>query len=142
MERCQGVGCNNFAQVGTVTIIAFNDTGLAASTSYSYRVRATDAAGNLSSYSNVASAVTAANAGLVAAYSFDEGVGPTVADSSGQGNSGTVTNGTWAAGKFGNALVFNGTSSLVTIADTPSEPTPAKPAKRERQRKYKQDKQR
>ena len=33
-------------------------TGLAAATSYSYRVRATDAAGNLSGYSNVASATT------------------------------------------------------------------------------------
>ena len=36
----------------------YNDTGLAASSSYSYRVRATDAAGNLSAYSNVASATT------------------------------------------------------------------------------------
>jgi chitodextrinase len=36
----------------------YNDTGLAANTSYSYRVRATDAAGNLSPYSNVMSATT------------------------------------------------------------------------------------
>ncbi len=34
--------------------------GVAASTSYSYRVRATDAAGNLGGYSNTASATTAA----------------------------------------------------------------------------------
>ena len=41
----------------------------APSTSYSYRVRATDAAGNLSPYSNIASATTpAAPTGLVAAY--------------------------------------------------------------------------
>jgi len=38
----------------------FNDTGLTASTSYSYRVRATDAAGNLSTYSSTASASTPA----------------------------------------------------------------------------------
>ena len=37
----------------------YTDTGLTAATSYSYRVRATDAAGNLSAYSNMASATTA-----------------------------------------------------------------------------------
>jgi len=37
-----------------------NDTGLAASTSYSYRVRATDAAGNLSPYSTIATVSTMA----------------------------------------------------------------------------------
>ena len=58
VERCQGAGCTNFAQIGTTTGTTYNDTGLTASTSYSYRVRATDAAGNLSPYSNVASATT------------------------------------------------------------------------------------
>ncbi len=93
VERCQGAGCNNFAQMGTSpgTTTTYNDTGLTANTSYSYRVRATDAAGNLSPYSNVASATTQATvAGLVAAYSFNEGAGTTVGDSSGTGNTGTV----------------------------------------------------
>jgi hypothetical protein len=59
VERCQGAGCGSFAQVGTPTAAAFSDTtGLVASTSYSYRVRAKDAAGNLSGYSTVASATT------------------------------------------------------------------------------------
>jgi len=58
VERCQGAGCSNFAQIATPTATSFNDTGLAATTSYSYRVRAADAAGNLSGYSNVASATT------------------------------------------------------------------------------------
>jgi chitodextrinase len=58
IERCQGGGCANFAQVATSTATAFNDTGLAASTSFSYRVRATDAAGNLGPYSNVVTAMT------------------------------------------------------------------------------------
>ena len=79
IERCQGAGCNNFAQVGTTAGTTYNDTGLTANTSYSYRVRATDAAGNLSPYSNVASATTQATIpGLVAAYSFNEGTGTTV----------------------------------------------------------------
>lgn len=60
VERCQGALCANFAQIATVTGTMFNNTGLTPSTSYSYRVRATDAAGNLSPYSNVASATTLA----------------------------------------------------------------------------------
>ncbi len=60
VERCQGAGCTTFVQVGTPTTPGFNDSGLSANTSYSYRVRATDAAGNLSGYSAVASATTQA----------------------------------------------------------------------------------
>lgn len=58
VERCQGAGCSSFAQIATATGTAYTNTGLSASTSYSYRVRAQDAAGNLSGYSNVASATT------------------------------------------------------------------------------------
>ena len=53
VERCQGAGCSNFAQVGTPSGTTFGDSGLLAGTSYSYRVRATDAAANLSAYSNI-----------------------------------------------------------------------------------------
>ena len=71
VERCSGSGCSNFTQIaapaGTGT--TYKDTTVSANTSYSYRVRATDAAGNLSTYSNTASATTpAAASGLVAAY--------------------------------------------------------------------------
>jgi fibronectin type 3 domain-containing protein len=62
VERCQGAGCSTFAPAGSAPTSPYNDTGLAAGTSYSYRVRATDAAGNLSGYSNVASATTQASA--------------------------------------------------------------------------------
>jgi hypothetical protein len=58
VERCQGSGCTNFAQVATPSSTSYSDTGLAANTTYSYRVRATDANGNLSLYSNVTSAST------------------------------------------------------------------------------------
>jgi chitodextrinase len=61
IERCQGAGCSNFAQIASSPSTSFNDTGLSSSASYSYRVRASDAAGNLSSYSNVASATTLAS---------------------------------------------------------------------------------
>ena len=122
VERCQGAGCTNFARLYTVTATSYSDTGLTPNTSYTYQVKATDAAGNFSLYSNTATATTLATiAGLVAAYSFDEGAGTTVTDLSGNGNTGTLSNTVWSnSGKYGNALVFNGTSSRVTINDAPS----------------------
>src|SRR5450631_1088497 len=36
VKRCQGAGCSSFAQVAAPVSASFNDTGLAASTSYSY----------------------------------------------------------------------------------------------------------
>ena len=63
VERCTGVGCSNFALLTTMSATSFNNTGLTPSTSYSYRVRATDAAGNFSAYSTPASATTVATGG-------------------------------------------------------------------------------
>ena len=64
IERCQGSGCSSFAQVaappGTGT--TYVDAGLQPSTSYSYRVRATDGSGNIGPYAGVASATTLATA--------------------------------------------------------------------------------
>lgn len=55
--------------------------------------------------------------GLVAAYGFNEGAGSTAADASGNGLTGTLQGATWtSAGRYGGALSFNGTNSLVTIA--------------------------
>ena len=63
----------------------------------------------------------ASSSGLVAAYAFDEGTGTTVTDASGNGNNGTVANGTWSTtGKYGDALKFNGTSTRVTIPNAAS----------------------
>ena len=114
VERCQGSGCATFVQVGTPTGTVFTDTGLTPNTTYDYRVRATDAAGNLGPYSNVAEATTPATPpGLVAAYSFDGGSGTTVADVSGNGNVGAIVGATWTtAGRYGNALSFNGCDQL------------------------------
>ena len=58
IERCSGVSCTTFSQVGTAITTGYSDTGLAASSSYTYRVRAIDAANNLSGYSASASATT------------------------------------------------------------------------------------
>jgi hypothetical protein len=57
----------------------------------------------------------------VAAYSFDEGGGSSVADASGRGNVGSVVDAAWTtAGKFGGALSFNGSSSMVSVPDSSS----------------------
>ncbi len=58
IERCQGSGCQNFVQIATSSGNSYNDAGVAANTSYVYRVRASDAAGNLSSYSATAALTT------------------------------------------------------------------------------------
>ena len=58
VERCQGAGCSTFTQVGTASGTTFNDTGLTLGTVYAYRVRATDAANNLSAFSSTATATT------------------------------------------------------------------------------------
>jgi hypothetical protein len=58
VERCQGAGCSAFVQIAAVNGTSFSDTGLSPNTSYTYRVRATDAVGNVGPSSNVASATT------------------------------------------------------------------------------------
>jgi len=65
------------------------------------------------------SLVAANRAGLVAAYAFDEGQGTTVFDFSGNGNGGLVSNPNWTVGRYGGALLFNGTDALVTVAHSP-----------------------
>ena len=47
-------------------------------------------------------------------YKLEGGSGTTVTDSSGNGNNGVSTNVTYAAGRFGQAAVFNGSSSRIT----------------------------
>jgi hypothetical protein len=65
--------------------------------------------------------IAAAGTGPVAAYSFDAGSGSTVADATGNGNTGTINNATWSAsGHSGSALSFNGSNAWVTVPDNAS----------------------
>jgi Concanavalin A-like lectin/glucanases superfamily len=52
----------------------------------------------------------------IAAYSFDEGSGPTAKDSAGS-NDGSISGATWTTGKYGSALEFDGIDDLVSIPD-------------------------
>jgi len=53
--------------------------------------------------------------GLVGYWKFDEGSGTTAYDSSGNNNHGTIYGATWANGKYGNALQFDGIDDYVEI---------------------------
>jgi chitodextrinase len=124
LERCQGAGCTSFAQIATPPGTSFSDTGRLAGTTYRYRVRATDAAGNLGDYSDIASATTQSPPpalGLVASYAADENQGNTLNDFSGNGNHGTITGASWStSGRFGAALSFNGSGNRVRVNSSAS----------------------
>ncbi len=59
VERCEGAPCTSFSQIATVgaSVTSYSNTGLKASTSYTYQVRSYNAGGD-SAYSNAASAKT------------------------------------------------------------------------------------
>ena len=62
-----------------------------------------------------------ANTNLVAHYTFDEGAGATVGDSSGNGNNGTVVGvPQWVSGKIGGAMLFSGFENYVDCGDDAS----------------------
>jgi glucose/arabinose dehydrogenase/PKD repeat protein/fibronectin type 3 domain-containing protein len=58
VERCQDADCTSFTLVDAVTGTNHHDMGLTAGTTYLYRVRALDAAGNTGEYSAIATATS------------------------------------------------------------------------------------
>lgn len=60
-------------------------------------------------------------AGLVGGWGFSEGAGTSAGDSSGNGNTATLINGTtWVPGKYGSGLSFNGINNYLSIPDSTS----------------------
>ncbi len=53
IERCTFAACSNFSELTTVDAPPFSDTGLVCETTYRYRVRAFDEAGNFGAYSEI-----------------------------------------------------------------------------------------
>ncbi|MBI5360865.1 MAG: DUF2341 domain-containing protein, partial [Planctomycetes bacterium] len=60
------------------------------------------------------------NTNLAGSWSFSEGIGGTTADSSPNSNTGTLNGPVWAVGRYGNALLFDGTNDRITTADSSS----------------------
>ena len=78
--------------------------------------------------------------GLVAAYAFDEGSGATAVDASGNGRDGAVAGATWATGRYGGALSFDGTNDYVGLpASAPSTTPPSRSRPGCRRRRTKND---
>jgi hypothetical protein len=75
----------------------------------------------LFSFVLVLSVAGSASAEVMAYWKFNEGSGTTVEDSSVNANDGDIENAEWVAeGKYGAALRFDGQSSRVVVADSPS----------------------
>ena len=89
-------------------------------------MRAVDAAGNLSAYSSIASGHDARRPAAAAGAGRRLGVqrgqpAPPPPTRSGNGNTGTLIGASWSTqGKYGGALSFNGSTSLVRVADSAS----------------------
>ena len=67
----------------------------------------------------LASSALAVDPNLVAWYTFDEGSGATAHDSA-HGYNGTIHGATWAAGKTGGALSFDGVNDYIDVLDNPA----------------------
>ncbi|MBM4029531.1 MAG: hypothetical protein FJ280_29655, partial [Planctomycetes bacterium] len=71
----------------------------------------------LSSLASAAATFAWLDPGLVGWWTFDEGAGTAVHDSSGQGNDGTIEGDPqWGAGRLGGALAFDGDGDRITLA--------------------------
>ena len=114
----------DLAPAGTTTATTATFTGLTCGASYQIAVDAYDAAGNRSTKATLPTTTATCDpnaAGLVAAYSFDEGSGGSVADQFGERQRGSVVGASWdPAGKFGKALSFDGAGDFVSVADSAS----------------------
>jgi regulation of enolase protein 1 (concanavalin A-like superfamily) len=100
----------------TTAPYSYSWTNVAAGT-YSLTAKAYDLAGATAMSTAVTITVSGnTSTGLVGAYGLNEGTGTTVGDSSGVGVSGTLTNGTWTSGRYGQGLSFGG-NGQVTIGD-------------------------
>lgn len=124
IQRATGATSTTFTTVGTSTTPTFTSTGLAASTPYRYRIRARDAAGNLSAFSAITNVTTSAgnggNGGCTATYSIQD-----------QWNTGfnanvVVTNGTTASTSWTVTWTFANGQTITNLwngQDTPSGAT-------------------
>jgi hypothetical protein len=99
-------------------------SGLANGTSYAFYVRCQDAALNANTTDfAITFSVAAVSSGDILSnlngyWNLDETSGAVAADSSGNGNHGTLANGpVWTAGKIANGLLFDGVNDYIFLGD-------------------------
>ncbi len=118
VQRSQGGA--SFVQVGTSASTGYNDSGLAAATSYSYRVEAVDNSGNTSAFSNVASATTQAAVALSiapASLNFENvALGSSGTEQATLSNPGAISVTVPAASVAGNEFSISGLSLPLVLA--------------------------
>ena len=110
INRCQGSSCTPRDQIGTSTTPSYSDTGLAAATTYRYRVYATDAAGNLSRYST-RSATTKADVPVNQPPTANAGPDQTVTIAAGQTTIPVTLNGSGSSDPDGTVTGYNWTGT-------------------------------
>src|SRR5207247_1743894 len=92
------------------------DTTVAANGVHSLTALARDAAGNPAVSGELTLTPMQVHGGLTAYWNLNEGTGTVAADSSGNGNDGTLMNGpAWTAGTTGTGLAFDGVTNYVLI---------------------------
>lgn len=95
-------------------------TTLEPETTYYYKITSNDSSGNSATYSDQFTTTSILPPDLVLLLHFDEGSGGVAYDSSTYGNDGTIHGASWAYGKLGSALLFNGTDNYVEIPHSDS----------------------
>ncbi|MCK4627249.1 MAG: carboxypeptidase regulatory-like domain-containing protein, partial [Phycisphaerae bacterium] len=103
-------------------------SGLKPETKYHFSFVSVDEAGNVagSKESTFTTSSDHKEKGLVAYWKFDAGRGDMIFDASGNQNHGYMHGGTWAKGKVGGGLKFNGKDNYVRIRKSPSLDSPNK----------------
>jgi len=94
---------------------------LSPGTTYNYRAKSRDAAGNLGSSVNLtfSTPATQSASSQIVAYAFNEGSGTTAVDASGNGLNGTISGASWTTqGRYSRALSFDGVNDKVAASNT------------------------
>jgi regulation of enolase protein 1 (concanavalin A-like superfamily) len=108
---------NGTTLLGTDATAPYTFTwGSVAAGTYTVNAVAVDNAGATGSSATATITVSAATTGLFGAYGLNEGSGSSAADSSGRSAAGVITGATWVAGRYGQALSFDG-NDAVLLAD-------------------------
>jgi hypothetical protein len=96
------------------------DAGFSGAGSFTYTISDGNGGSASASVSVTVNAPPVTNPGLVLALGFNEAAGTATSDASGLGNHGQVREAQFVAGRFGNALSFDGVNDWVTVADSVS----------------------